>query len=68
MAEDMWIAQTPSADATGVRHLENPVVPRRTRRARPLASLELVSVGKGPSCKWDQSSLYFVRSLVLFSF
>jgi len=64
----MRIAQASSADATTVRHLENPIVPRHTRRARPLASLEHVSVGSESPCTWGRSSLNFVRSLVLFSF
>jgi len=43
-------AEDTSADATNAHHLENPVGPRRTRRAWPLASLDHVDAGKGHYC------------------
>jgi len=51
------VAQDTSADA---RHLEMPVVvvPRCTRRTRPLQSLDHVYVGKVFYCIWSLSSLH----------
>lgn len=45
-AEDSQVTQNTSADATNARQLENPVGPLRTPRARPIADLKHVSVGK----------------------
>ena len=44
------MAQEPWADATDVRHFENPVGPRRSSRARPLGGLDHVIIGKDSCC------------------
>ena len=54
MAEDAQIAQDSSIHRPTPQtlHLEDPVGPRRTHRARPLANLDRVSAGKDSYHVW----------------